>query len=69
MKQTRGPQRFAFCADHIDTFNKAQRTKLQYNFMKESHNSHNLFSMYKMLKIIILKLLAIQAIIKKQKTP
>lgn len=25
MKQTQGPQRFAFCADQINTFNKAYR--------------------------------------------
>lgn len=49
MKQTQGPQRFAFCANQINTFNKSYGTKLQYKFIREkkkSHNSHNIL-MYK----------------------
>lgn len=32
---TDGPQRFAFCASQINTFNKVIGTKLEYKFMKK----------------------------------
>lgn len=61
MKQTQGPQRFPFCANQINTFNKAYRYQTAIQICeKKSHNSHK-FSMYKCYR----KLFAIQAI----KTP
>lgn len=45
MKQTQGPQRFAFCANQINTFNQSYwyQTAIQiYKGKKKSHNSHNI---------------------------
>lgn len=68
MKQTQGPQCFAFCANQINTFNKAYRYQTVIQIYgkkkkKKSHNSHNI-SMYKCYTI----LLAIKEI-KKKKNP
>lgn len=43
MKQTQGPQRFAFCANQINTFNKVIGTKTVIQIYEKNLTIHTIF--------------------------
>lgn len=43
MKQTQGPQRFAFCANQINTFNKAYRYQTAIQLYEKISQIHTIF--------------------------
>lgn len=43
MKQTQGPQRFAFCANQINTFNKAYRYQTAIQLYEKNLTIHTIF--------------------------
>lgn len=44
MKQTQGPQRFAFCANQINTFNKAYRYQTAIQLYEKNLTIHTIFN-------------------------
>lgn len=44
MKQTQGPQRFAFCANQINTFNKAYRYQTAIQLYEKNLTDHTIFN-------------------------
>lgn len=52
MKQTQGPQRFAFCTNQINIFNKAYSYQTAIQLYEKNLTIHTIFQMYKCYKIV-----------------